>query len=209
MPDNNASTAAPSFHNEVPLTGVRIPTHSLCRETEAVHVMTSLSGIGDAAPRGRAVAAGFLRDPERRAARTRELELGARLEASTVVCVMTRFQVRNPIQLLLLYRDYRRLIRQMARTRGLLRSTFLVESLRAACTLSIWDRVESIPYFGTSVPLHVQVARRSMGRVAMNGGRPQIWSTKWKLIYVSNNLNWQGFDLREAVVSAEAGGIEW
>jgi hypothetical protein len=158
-------------------------------------------------PESRTMASGFTHDRQSRADRAKELESGAYLEASPVVCVMTRFQVRNPFQLLLLYRDYKRLTGHTSRTRGLLRSAFLAESLSVGYTLSIWDKLESIPYFGTSVPQHVQVARRSMGRVAMNGGLPQIWSTKWRLVYVSNNLNWQGFDLREAIVNAEVGEI--
>jgi hypothetical protein len=29
-----------------------------------------------------------------------------------------------------------------------------------------------------------------------------LWSTKWQLAAVTNNLNWEGFDLRQAITAA-------
>ncbi len=43
---------------------------------------------------------------------------------------------------------------------------------------------------------HVDVARSVFGRLRFSNKRPEIWSTKWTLSRASNNLNWEGCDLR-------------
>lgn len=124
-----------------------------------------------------------------------------------VVCVITRFGLRSPLFLLPTYLDYRRVVRQAKATRtpGLLRSVFVVENLRACYSISIWEEFGAIPQFGTNVPLHVAVARRAFSRVAFRRTHgPEVWSTKWRLASVSNNLNWEDFDLRALILSAMA-----
>ena len=117
-----------------------------------------------------------------------------------IVCVLTRFGLRHPFFLLLTYLDYRRTLKQARQTPGLLRAAFLIENLTTCYSLSIWSRWDDIPYFGTHVPYHVDVARRVFGRVSMsNRGGPEIWSTKWQLTSISNNLNWDDFDLRSII----------
>ncbi len=126
-----------------------------------------------------------------------------------VVCVITRFGLRSPLQLVPTYLDYRRVVReaQATGTPGLLRSSFLVENLRTCYSVSIWAKDDAIPWFGSNVPRHVEAARRVFGRVGFRPGRgPEIWSTKWRLASVSNNLNWGDFDLRELIVRAQAVG---
>lgn len=127
--------------------------------------------------------------------------------AVPIVCVITRFGLRSPLQLLPIYLDYRQVVReaQATQTPGLLRSAFLVEDLRTCYSVSIWAGDDAIPWFGTNVPRHVEAARRAFGRVGFRPGRgPEIWSTKWRLASVSNNLNWGDFDLRELIVRAQA-----
>ncbi|MGH2559555.1 MAG: hypothetical protein ACRDJH_10855, partial [Thermomicrobiales bacterium] len=52
-----------------------------------------------------------------------------------------------------------------------------------------------------NVPGHVEAARRAFGRMVFRKGRgPELWSTKWRLASVSNNLNWADFDLRRLIV---------
>jgi len=116
-----------------------------------------------------------------------------------IYCVITRFGLRSWRYLLPTYLDYRRVIRQARQTQtpGLLRSAFLVENPTTCYSLSVWDRPDAIPVFGTRVPNHVRAARRVFGRVPLTQGRlPEIWATKWRLASVSNNLNWDDFDLR-------------
>lgn len=124
-----------------------------------------------------------------------------------VVCVITRFGLRSPLSLLPTYLDYRRVVRQAKATRspGLLRSLFVIESLRTCYSISIWENYEAIPRFGTNVPFHVTAARRIFGRVTFRHTRgPEVWSTKWRLDSVSNNLNWEDFDLRAQILSVAA-----
>lgn len=119
-----------------------------------------------------------------------------------VVCVITRFGLRSPRYLLPMYLNYRRVARDTAGTPGLLRSAFLVEAPTACYTLSIWATPDAIPIFGTAVPSHVEAGRKGFGWVWCREGRgPELWSTKWTLTSVSNNLNWDDFDLREHIVN--------
>lgn len=119
-----------------------------------------------------------------------------------VVCVITRFGLRHPWQLLPMFLDYRRVLRDARRagSPGLLRGAFLIENLRACYSVSIWRDIEAIPHFGTDVPRHVEVARGAFGRFRYERGRgPELWSTTWKLTSISNNLNWDDFDLRNVL----------
>ncbi len=119
-----------------------------------------------------------------------------------ILCVITRFGLRSPLFLLPTYLDYRRTMKQAAQTPGLLRSAFLIENLTTCYSLSLWANWNAIPRFGTNVPYHVSAARRVFGRVFFrNGYGPEIWSTKWRLTTVSNNLNWADFDLRGLILS--------
>jgi len=119
-----------------------------------------------------------------------------------ITCVITRFGLRSARYLLPTYLDYRRTVREAAQTPGLLRSAFLIENPTTCYSVSIWESRDAIPRFGTNVPSHVGVARKAFGRVSFREGHgPEIWSTKWRLSAVSNNLNWGEFDLRELILS--------
>jgi hypothetical protein len=49
----------------------------------------------------------------------------------------------------------------------------------------------------------VEAARDLFGRLAFNAHLgPELWSTKWRLVAVSNNLNWADFDLQEVVLGS-------
>ncbi len=120
-----------------------------------------------------------------------------------IICVITRFCLRSVRYLLPTYLDYRRVVRQAEATQtpGLLRAVFLIENLTTCYSLSLWAGWDAIPQFGTNVPYHVDAARRVFGRVAFTPGRgPEVWSTKFRLSSVSNNLNWADFDLRELII---------
>jgi hypothetical protein len=87
-------------------------------------------------------------------------------------------------------------------TSGLLRAAFLIENLKTCYSLSIWASYDAIPQFGTNVLYHVVAGNKIFGRLAKNqDGGPEIWSTKWRLTSVSNNLNWADFDLRQLILS--------
>lgn len=98
------------------------------------------------------------------------------------------------------YLDYRRARKAASRVPGFLRSAFLIEGLRTCYSISLWTSQNDIPMFGTLAPEHVDVARRVFSRLRMDrSGRPELWSTKWRLTAISNNLSWSDFDLRGVV----------
>jgi hypothetical protein len=116
-----------------------------------------------------------------------------------IFCALTRFGLRRPGSLLTSYLDYRRLLNRSddSPAERLLRTAFLVENAHTWYSLSIWD---GRPMFSAQVRDHVDIARRSLGRLNYEPERgPELWSTRWQLVGVSNNLNWDGFDLRALV----------
>ncbi|MDQ2894380.1 MAG: hypothetical protein M3Y09_01835 [Actinomycetota bacterium] len=123
-----------------------------------------------------------------------------------VYCVLTRFGLRGPRQLLPTYRDYASLAGEAraGAVPGLLQCAFLVENPRTCYSLSLWS---SPPFFSADMPAHVSAVRRVFGRLRFDPARgPELWSTQWKLTTVTNNLNWEGFDLRPALGLTDAGG---
>lgn len=134
-------------------------------------------------------------------------EAGDRPVDVPVVCVLTRFGLRSARDLMPTYRDYRRIMREVARSQpaGLLRSAFLVENPTTCYSLSFWSGEDAIAHFGTDIGEHVSAARRAFGRLRFDAERgPELWSTKWRLTSVSNNLNWDDFDLRSVIMNAKA-----
>jgi hypothetical protein len=124
-----------------------------------------------------------------------------------IVCVVTRFGLRRPHHLLSTYLDYRRVVRDAlaSRTPGLLRTAFLVEGPSACFSVSIWRDADAIPVFGTNVREHTVAGNRVFGRLAVGqNGLAEIWSTKWRLVSVSNNLNWEDFDLRRVLQTSRS-----
>lgn len=120
-----------------------------------------------------------------------------------ILCVITRFGLRSARYLLPMYLDYRHIIADIESTQtpGLLRSAFLIENPTTCYNLSVWTGLDDVPRFGTNIPYHVNAARRAFGRVSFQKDRgPEVWSTKWRLMSVSNNLNWGDFDLRELIL---------
>lgn len=124
---------------------------------------------------------------------------------SPMVAVLTRFGLRRPWHLAQTYLAYRWLMRRVRRTApgGLLKAVFLVENSTTCWSLSLWADESAIPHFGTSILEHVAVARDVFGRLRFSNDRPEIWSTKWRLSRVSNNLNWDGCDLGQIAVLQE------
>lgn len=118
---------------------------------------------------------------------------------STIVCVITRFHLAHARDLLGQYRAFRAVAADAENLPGLLRSAFLVENSKTFYNLSIWSDRNAIPHFGTEVERHVTTARQIFGKLGQyaDDGSRDIWSTKWKLMSVSNNLNWDDFDLRK------------
>lgn len=131
------------------------------------------------------------------------LEPGDHRVDVSIICVITRFGLRSPLYLLPTYLDYRCVVAEVkaAQIPGFLRAAFLVENLTTCYSLSIWSGWEAIPYFGTNVPSHVAAARKVFGRLSFAKDRgPELWSTKLQLKSVSNNLNWEDFDLRTFIL---------
>jgi hypothetical protein len=114
---------------------------------------------------------------------------------SDVICVVTRFELRRFWHLWAVRRQYGLVARAAAHAPGLLKTVFVVENLHSCFTISFWADFASIPLFGTNVPQHVRAARGIFRRLRFDPDRgPEIWSTKWRLRSVSNNLRWGSFD---------------
>jgi len=117
---------------------------------------------------------------------------------SRVTCVITRFQIRSALDLVRLHRLYRR-VRRDARQRcsGLLHAAFLVEGLHTFYSFTLWADDAAILEFGTFVDTHVRAAGHGLrATFRRDVERPEIWSTQWNLAAVSENLNWDGVDVR-------------
>lgn len=130
-------------------------------------------------------------------------EPGDHLVNVPITCVITRFGLRSIRYLLPTYFDYRHITADVeaTHTRGLLRSAFLIENPTTCYSLSLWNSWENIPRFGTNIPFHINAARKAFGRVSFQEDYgPEVWSTKWRLMSVSNNLNWGDFNLRELIL---------
>jgi hypothetical protein len=116
-----------------------------------------------------------------------------------IMCSITRFGLRGARFLLPSYLDYRRVIRSTRESPpvGLLRSAFLVEDPTTWYSFSIWS---GYPDFSAHVPDHVEAARKVFSRLSIEPDRgAELWSTKWRLVSVTNNLNWDDFDLRRLI----------
>src|SRR5205085_10656894 len=96
------------------------------------------------------------------------------------------------------YLAFRQIRRQaLATTPGLLKAVFLRENRRTCWILSIWTDDEAIVEFGGRVSSHVAHANWALLRVFRKVLQlPELWSVQWRLWAVSNNLNWDGVDLR-------------
>jgi hypothetical protein len=130
---------------------------------------------------------------------------------SPVACVITRFRVRSVWHLFRFYRTFRKVRRDARRIPGLLHAGFLIEGLRTCYSFSLWSDEGAILEFGTLVESHVRAARHAFRATFRRDlARPEIWSTQWQLAAASNNLNWEGVDLRSLIAplaaNAGAGG---
>lgn len=144
------------------------------------------------APRGEGPAEG-LSEAQARLLR----EPGEHVVGSDVVCQITRFGLRCPIDLARAYLHFRRTRRQAKRVPGFIGAAFVVEGPWTCYTISLWRDPAAIARFGTSAPEHLRAARDLIGRVRFQPDRgPELWSTKWRLWTVSSNLNWGPVDLR-------------
>lgn len=125
---------------------------------------------------------------------------GYRRLNTEVGCVITRFHLRSVWSLPWMWLAYLRIRWEARQIQGLLRTAFLVEGPRTCYLFSIWADDRAIKEFGTRVDTHVQAARLSFQRTFnRRRKRAEVWSTQWRLWGVSNNLQWDDFDLREAM----------
>lgn len=129
---------------------------------------------------------------------------------SEMVCVVTHFRLKSIRHLRSTYRDYGRVLRaaENVQALGLLTSAFLLESPTSCYIVSIWTDVEeTLVNFRTTVPVHNEARRNLLRGIAVHPEHgPEFWSTTWRLIAVSNNLNWNDFDLRGLLIDEQAVG---
>jgi hypothetical protein len=124
------------------------------------------------------------------------------------VCVLTHFRLKSARHLPSTYRDFGRVLRaaQDVEGLGLLRSAILLENPTSCYIVSIWTDIDqTLVNFRSSVPVHVEARRNLLRRLSVHPDRgPEFWSTTWRLIAVSNNLNWDDFDLRGLLIAQGA-----
>jgi len=141
---------------------------------------------------------------------SRRIPAGPHRVRAPVRCVLTRCRLRHGWDLIFVYRDFHRVLRQLksAGIPGFLGAAFLIENLHTVYFLSFWDSLLTIARFGSAVPAHVDAVRRIFRRAARTpDGQPEVWSTQWELHTVSNNLNWRGIDWRAALAAVEARSV--
>jgi hypothetical protein len=122
--------------------------------------------------------------------------LGSQPVKSSVVAVITRFRFKHIWDLVGAYRAYRRIAADARSVPGYLHSAFLVQDHHSCCTLSVWADARAIARFGTLVPTHAGLGNWAFPRVRRTPSGPELWSTRWQLAGVSNNVRWEGFELR-------------
>jgi hypothetical protein len=90
---------------------------------------------------------------------------------------------------------YRRITADARLVPGYLQSAFLIQDRHSCCTLSIWADAAAIARFGTVIT-HIRFGNWAFPRLRQTSSGRELWSTRWRLVGVSNNLRWDGFDLR-------------
>jgi len=116
-------------------------------------------------------------------------------DSADTICVITRFRLRSPWHVLLMYVDYRRVLRHGLQTPGLIQAVFSLSDHRTCLITSFWTDRDSILRFGTFVPYHVAAGNRAFGRLDRDANGPTLWSAKWRLIEVGTNTNWPGLTM--------------
>jgi hypothetical protein len=133
---------------------------------------------------------------------------GYRRVNSTMACVITRFRMKSLFGVLGCYRHYRRIRAASRAQSGLLAALFALDGNRTCYTISIWSDDEAILRFNTQSKRHIRAGNWLARRVEFSGGRPELWSAKFILQAVSDNLQWNGVDTRATVRGAEVRGDE-
>ena len=119
-------------------------------------------------------------------------------------CLITRFRLTSIWSLLPFYLAFRRVRAESAKVPGLVKATFLVESLRVCYTLSIWQNEAAVMDFSSTIRSHIGAANTAIGRTwNRDKRRAEIWSAQFRLWAVScHSLNWDECDLT-ALLSEE------
>lgn len=130
------------------------------------------------------------------------LSFGYDAVETTVFCVLTRFKVRSPIDLLRFFLLSRQIRRASKRISGLITSLFLVENLSTFFTLSIWKDRDAVLRFNTIVTEHITSANWCFRRLRLSSsGRVLLWSAQFQLTAVSpHNLCWEGVDVEPYLI---------
>jgi len=127
-----------------------------------------------------------------------------------ILCVLTRCRLRRLRDLLPVYLYFRRIHRQLQTSPlpGFIHAALPFEGFQTVYFLSFWESQAAIARFGTAIPEHIFAVRRLFARAARTpDGLPEIWSTKWTLTAVSNNLHWQGINWWALINAAEPSPI--
>jgi hypothetical protein len=133
---------------------------------------------------------------------------GYRRVNSTMACVVTRFRMKSLLGVIGCYRHYRRIRAASRRQTGLLAALFAFDDTRTCYTISIWSDDEAILRFNTESSRHIRAGNWLAGRLDTCEGRPELWSAKFSLQAIGDNLQWHGVDTRATLRAAEVRGDE-
>lgn len=111
------------------------------------------------------------------------------VEAS-LYCHVTRIRLRSIRSLPIVWRSYVDIQRQARQIPQIKRCVFLLQDLRTFFILSIWEGDDGFIDFGTRVGRHGKAIARTFPRIALHNGKPEVWSTQWKIRAVSKSMNW-------------------
>lgn len=134
---------------------------------------------------------------------------GHRLVDTEYICVLTRIRMRSARSLIRVLRQFSDVRREATSIPEFSRAVVLVAGPRTVFFLSLWTHERGLLTFGSQVDQHLGAIRTSLRIVRGSGGRPEIWSTQWKLFSASNNLRWGDVDDAETFwpQAANAGGL--
>jgi hypothetical protein len=107
-----------------------------------------------------------------------------------VYCVLTRVHLqylRVWPAVLWLYHKVRRQARQVP---ALKECALLWAGPRTFFILSIWEGEQGYLDFGTCVQSHVEAAGAAFAWMVRSEGKPEVWSTEWRIWAASHNVNW-------------------
>jgi hypothetical protein len=119
---------------------------------------------------------------------------------SSVLCVITRFELKSRWAVLRTFLLFRRVRREARSVEGSIASLFVVERPRTCFTISLWRDADSILRFNSEAYAHVQAANFCFRDLVRDESGVRLWSGEFRLCAMSpHNFRWTGIDFRSLI----------